>query len=270
MSIAFIGAGNMAGSLVNGLIESGTSPSEIAAADPIAKQLEKLSVLGVVTAANNDQAIKAVDVIVLAVKPQVIGQVLEALSGLTPNQLIISIVAGIDLRSLETWLPANQPIVRCMPNTPALLGAGMTGLFANSRVTDQQKALATHILEAVGEVAWVSKEAHLDAVTAVSGSGPAYFFLLMENMIAAGQKLGLDAELSKKLTEQTAFGAALMAQKSNVDPGTLRKNVTSLGGTTEAALNLMLAQDFPATVIDALSAAEKRAKELAVEFGAKS
>jgi|TARA_B100000768_G_scaffold180994_1_gene202475 pyrroline-5-carboxylate reductase len=270
VSIAFIGAGNMAGSLVNGLIESGTSPSEIAAADPIAKQLEKLSVLGVVTAANNDQAIKAVDVIVLAVKPQVIGQVLEALSGLTPNQLIISIVAGIDLRSLETWLPANQPIVRCMPNTPALLGAGMTGLFANSRVTDQQKALATHILEAVGEVAWVSKEAHLDAVTAVSGSGPAYFFLLMENMIAAGQKLGLDAELSKKLTEQTAFGAALMAQKSNVDPGTLRKNVTSPGGTTEAALNLMLAQDFPATVIDALSAAEKRAKELAVEFGAKS
>ena len=270
MSIAFIGAGNMAGSLVNGLIESGTSPSEIAAADPIAKQLEKLSVLGVVTAANNDQAIKAVDVIVLAVKPQVIGQVLEALSGLTPNQLIISIVAGIDLRSLETWLPANQPIVRCMPNTPALLGAGMTGLFANSRVTDQQKALATHILEAVGEVAWVSKEAHLDAVTAVSGSGPAYFFLLMENMIAAGQKLGLDAELSKKLTEQTAFGAALMAQKSNVDPGTLRKNVTSPGGTTEAALNLMPAQDFPATVIDALSAAEKRAKELAVEFGAKS
>jgi pyrroline-5-carboxylate reductase len=270
VSIAFIGAGNMAGSLVNGLIESGTSPSEIAAADPIAKQLEKLSVLGVVTAANNDQAIKAVDVIVLAVKPQVTGQVLEALSGLTPNQLIISIVAGIDLRSLETWLPANQPIVRCMPNTPALLGAGMTGLFANSRVTDQQKALATHILEAVGEVAWVSKEAHLDAVTAVSGSGPAYFFLLMENMIAAGQKLGLDAELSKKLTEQTAFGAALMAQKSNVDPGTLRKNVTSPGGTTEAALNLMLAQDFPATVIDALSAAEKRAKELAVEFGAKS
>jgi pyrroline-5-carboxylate reductase len=270
VSIAFIGAGNMAGSLVNGLIESGTSPSEIAAADPIATQLEKLSVLGVVTAANNDQAIKAVDVIVLAVKPQVIGQVLEALSGLTPNQLIISIVAGIDLRSLETWLPANQPIVRCMPNTPALLGAGMTGLFANSRVTDQQKALATHILEAVGEVAWVSKEAHLDAVTAVSGSGPAYFFLLMENMIAAGQKLGLDAELSKKLTEQTAFGAALMAQKSNVDPGTLRKNVTSPGGTTEAALNLMLAQDFPATVIDALSAAEKRAKELAVEFGAKS
>jgi pyrroline-5-carboxylate reductase len=270
VSIAFIGAGNMAGSLVNGLIESGTSPSEIAAADPIAKQLEKLSVLGVVTAANNDQAIKAVDVIVLAVKPQVIGQVLEALSGLTPNQLIISIVAGIDLRSLETWLPANQPIVRCMPNTPALLGAGMTGLFANSRVTDQQKALATHILKAVGEVAWVSKEAHLDAVTAVSGSGPAYFFLLMENMIAAGQKLGLDAELSKKLTEQTAFGAALMAQKSNVDPGTLRKNVTSPGGTTEAALNLMLAQDFPATVIDALSAAEKRAKELAVEFGAKS
>jgi pyrroline-5-carboxylate reductase len=270
VSIAFIGAGNMAGSLVNGLIESGTSPSEIAAADPIAKQLEKLSVLGVVTAANNDQAIKAVDVIVLAVKPQVTGQVLEALSGLKPNQLIISIVAGIDLRSLETWLPANQPIVRCMPNTPALLGAGMTGLFANSRVTDQQKALATHILEAVGKVAWVSKEAHLDAVTAVSGSGPAYFFLLMENMIAAGQKLGLDAELSKKLTEQTAFGAALMAQKSNVDPGTLRKNVTSPGGTTEAALNLMLAQDFPATVIDALSAAEKRAKELAVEFGAKS
>jgi pyrroline-5-carboxylate reductase len=270
VSIAFIGAGNMAGSLINGLLESGTSPREIAAADPMAIQLEKFAALGVVTANNNDQAVDGADVIVLAVKPQVTGAVLEALSGLKPHQLIISIVAGIDLRSLETWLPENQPIVRCMPNTPALLGAGMTGLFANSRVSDQQKASATHILEAVGEVAWVNEEAHLDAVTAVSGSGPAYFFLLMENMIAAGQKLGLDAELSRKLTEQTAFGAALMAQKNDVDPGTLRKNVTSPGGTTEAALNLMLAQGLPATVIDALSAAENRAKELAVEFGAKS
>ena len=133
MSIAFIGAGNMAGSLINGLLESGTSPREIAAADPMAIQLEKFAALGVVTASNNDQAVDGADVIVLAVKPQVTGAVLEALSGLKPHQLIISIVAGIDLRSLETWLPENQPIVRCMPNTPALLGAGMTGLFANSR-----------------------------------------------------------------------------------------------------------------------------------------
>ena len=157
MSIAFIGAGNMAGSLINGLLESGTAPSDIAAADPMATQLEKLAALGVITAANNDQAIESADVIVLAVKPQVTGDVLEALSGLKPNQLIISIVAGIDLRSLETWLPDNQPIVRCMPNTPALLGAGMTGLFANSKVADQQKASATHILKAVGEVAWVNE-----------------------------------------------------------------------------------------------------------------
>lgn len=270
MSIAFIGAGNMAGSLINGLIESGTAPSEIAVADPVATQLEKFSALGVSAAASNDSAVEVADVVVLAVKPQVTGRVLTQLSGLKPHQLIISIVAGIDLRSLEAWLPEKQPIVRCMPNTPALLGAGMTGLFANKQVSHSQKDSATHILSAVGEVAWVTKETHLDAVTALSGSGPAYFFLLMENMILAGQKLGLDAELSKKLTQQTAFGAALMAQNNDIDPGTLRKNVTSPGGTTEAALNLMLNEGLPATVIEALTAAENRAKELAVEFGAKS
>jgi pyrroline-5-carboxylate reductase len=270
VNIAFIGAGNMAGSLINGLLESGIAPSDIAATDPIPAQLEKLAPLGVQAATDNNQAVEFADVIVLAIKPQITGEVLKQILGLKPTQLVVSIVAGIDLRSLETWLPKDQPIVRCMPNTPALLGAGMTGLFANSRVDEQQKAAATRILSAVGEVAWVRNEADLDAVTALSGSGPAYFFMLMENMIAAGKKLGLDEELSTTLTLQTAFGAALMAKEDKANPGTLRQNVTSPGGTTEAALNVMIKEELPALLINAISAANGRAKELAVEFGAQT
>ena len=168
------------------------------------------------------------------------------------------------------WTSTEQPIVRCMPNTPALLGAGMSALYANHCCTERQRDIATQILDAAGNTLWVQEEGALDAVTAVSGSGPAYFFLLMEAMIDAGVGLGLDRDTAAKLTLQTAYGAALMARDADESPGVLRQNVTSPGGTTAAALEVMTEAGLPATINAALVAADKRAAELAVEFGGKS
>ena len=267
MTIAFIGAGNMAGSLIRGLQASGYLPGEIVAADPAQSQLDVLSALGIATTTDNARAVAEADIIVLAVKPQITGDVLQALPALRADQLVISIVAGIDTRSLGDWLPDQQPIVRCMPNTPALLGAGITGLFANSSVNDAQRQEAQDILNGVGSSVWVAEETQLDAVTAVSGSGPAYYFLLMESMVASARALGLDADASRKLVVETARGAALMACEPDADPATLRRNVTSPGGTTEAALNVMQEQGLPTTVDNALKAAKDRAEALALEFG---
>ena len=267
MTIAFIGAGNMAGSLIRGLQSSGTPAKNIIAADPAQTQLDALASLGIQTTTDNAVAVESADIVVLAIKPQITGDVLQQLPSLRRHQLVISIVAGIDMRSLQDWLPNEQPIVRCMPNTPALLGAGITGLFANASVNEDQRQEAQDILNGVGSSVWVADEAQLDAVTAVSGSGPAYYFLLMESMVASAQALGLDAETSRKLVVETAKGAALMACEPNADPQTLRRNVTSPGGTTEAALRVMQEQGLSATVESALEAAKNRAETLALEFG---
>ena len=270
MTIAFIGAGNMAGSLIRGLQTSGTPADQIIAADPAQAQLDALARLGIQTTTDNAVAVDTADIVVLAIKPQITGSVLQQLPPLQRHQLVISIVAGIDMRSLQDWLPNKQPIVRCMPNTPALLGAGITGLFANASVNDPHRHKAQDILNGVGSSVWVSEESQLDAVTAVSGSGPAYYFLLMESMVASALALGLDAETSRKLVVETARGAALMACEPNADPATLRRNVTSPGGTTEAALNVMQEQGLPTTVDNALRAAKDRAETLALEFGSKA
>lgn len=270
MKIAFIGAGNMAGSLIRGLQAGAVPAGDIIAADPAQGQLTALAELGVQTTTDNAVATASADIIVLAIKPQITGTVLGQLPSLSPHQLVISIVAGIDMSSLQDWLTQGQPIVRCMPNTPALLGAGITGLFANPAVSAQQRSAASQILDSVGSSVWVGEEAQLDAVTAVSGSGPAYFFLLMESMVASAQKLGLDAATSRQLVVETARGAALMACQPEADPATLRHNVTSPGGTTEAALNTMQAQGLADTVDAALRAARDRAETLAVEFGSKA
>ena len=267
MTIAFIGAGNMAGSLIRGLKTSGTPAGHIVAADPAQAQLNALANLGIKTTTDNAVAVDTADIVVLAIKPQITGSVLQQLPPLKRHQLVISIVAGIDMRSLQDWLPNEQPIVRCMPNTPALLGAGITGLFANSSVNDAQRQEAQDILNGVGSSVWVAEETQLDAVTAVSGSGPAYYFLLMESMVASARALGLDADTSRKLVAETARGAALMACEPDADPATLRRNVTSPGGTTEAALNVMQEQGLPTTVDNALKAAKDRAEALALEFG---
>ncbi len=268
-TITFIGAGNMASSLIAGLLKGGLPATALRVADPIAGQLIPHAANGIPTFADNNQALAGTDAVVLAVKPQVAAPVVETLA-LESKQLLISIVAGIDIDSLSAWSSARQPIVRCMPNTPALFGAGITALYANEHCTPEQKHHAMQILGAAGAVVWVEKESLLDAVTAVSGSGPAYFFALMEAMINTGERLGIPKAIVTQLTTQTALGAAIMARDSGDAPARLRENVTSPGGTTAAALAEFAARDFDGTVEAALQAANARAGELAHEFGAKS
>ena len=267
LRIAFIGAGNMAASLIHGVLARGAQAANIYVADPVPAQRERFGALGVATGDDNQAATSAAEVVVLAVKPQVAGEVVQNLA-LRADQLLISIAAGIDLASLAAWSATGQPIVRCMPNTPALLGAGMTALYANDNCSEAQRDAAQQVLNAAGETLWVDEEKLLDAVTAVSGSGPAYFFLLMEAMIDAGVQLGLPEQIAQRLTIQTAYGAAVMARDADDPPSRLRENVTSPGGTTAAALEVMGNADLPGTIRAALTAAERRAGELALEFGA--
>ncbi len=266
-TIAFIGGGNMARSLITGLISAGTEPERIVASDPLAEQRELLAGLGVRVCQDNDQAVDGAAVVVLAVKPQVLGSVLQGLGNLRETQLLVSIAAGVPLAAMAAWTSPRQPIVRCMPNTPALLGAGITALHANPAVDSAGRERAETVLGAVGRTLWVDEEAKLDAVTAVSGSGPAYFFLLMEAMIEAGVSLGLDTETATVLTLETAYGAALMARERSHPPATLRANVTSPGGTTAAALAAFEAAGTTRIVHQALRAACDRSRELAREFG---
>jgi pyrroline-5-carboxylate reductase len=263
---AFIGAGNMARSLISGLVGAGADPADIRAGDPLPAQRDAAAALGVTVTADNAAAVSGADIVVLAVKPQALRGVLSALP-IEPGQLLISIAAGVPLRALEAWAPAGTPIVRCMPNTPALLGAGITGLYGNAHVSAAQRRQADALLSAAGATVWVADEALLDAVTAVSGSGPAYFFYLMEAMIDAGEALGLDRATASALTLQTALGAARMACEGGDPPATLRANVTSPGGTTARALSILDAAEVDAAVRRAVMGAAERARELAEEFG---
>ncbi|MBJ2347319.1 MULTISPECIES: pyrroline-5-carboxylate reductase [Pseudomonas] len=266
--IAFIGAGNMAASLIGGLRAKGLDASMIRASDPGEETRKRVSAEhGIETFADNAQAIDGVDVIVLAVKPQAMKTVCEALRpNLQPHQLVVSIAAGITCASMNNWLGA-QPIVRCMPNTPALLRQGVSGLYATGQVSTGQRQQAEELLSAVGLALWLETEQQLDAVTAVSGSGPAYFFLLIEAMTAAGEKLGLPRETAAQLTLQTALGAAHMAVSSDVDAAELRRRVTSPAGTTEAAIKSFQAGGFEALVEKALGAAAHRSAEMAEQLG---
>jgi pyrroline-5-carboxylate reductase len=271
--IAFIGAGNMAASLIGGLRAQGVPAERIRASDPGAEQRAKVSAEhGIFICADNAEAVAGVDVIVLAVKPQVMKSVCQALAPhLTEGQLIVSIAAGIPCDSLERWLgeqaAAVPAIVRCMPNTPALLGQGVSGLYATARVSAEQRQQAEQLLSAVGVALWLDDEQQIDAVTAVSGSGPAYFFLLIEAMTAAGEQLGLPRATAAQLTLQTALGAARMALESEVDAAELRRRVTSPNGTTEAAIKSFQAGGFEALVHQALTAAATRSAELAEQLG---
>jgi len=272
-TIAFIGAGNMASAIMGGLIENGFQANNIWACDPSEDKLAELATtFGVQTTTNNADAALKADAVILAVKPQVMEAVLAPLqSALQERQpLIISVAAGINLQSLETWIGGQPAIVRCMPNTPALVGQGASGLFANDQVSADQKALASKMLDAVGISVWVNNESELDAVTAVSGSGPAYYFLFMEAMIEAGMKLGLSEETATSLTLKTALGAATMASSSELAPAQLRKNVTSPNGTTEQAI-LSFQNDALSNIVEkALKAANDRSVELCEELGAKN
>ena len=266
--IAFIGAGNMAASLIGGLRAKGLDAAQIRASDPGEETRARVSAEhGIETFADNAQAIDGADVVVLAVKPQAMKAVCEAIRpSLKPEQLVVSIAAGITCASMNNWLGA-QPIVRCMPNTPALLRQGVSGLFATAQVTAEQRQQAQELLSVVGIALWLDEEQQLDAVTAVSGSGSAYFFLLIEAMTAAGVKLGLPADIAAQLTLQTALGAAHMAVSSDVDAAELRRRVTSPAGTTEAAIKSFQAGGFEALVEKALGAAAHRSAEMAEQLG---
>ncbi|MEN2507193.1 pyrroline-5-carboxylate reductase [Stutzerimonas stutzeri] len=269
--IAFIGGGNMAASLIGGLRAQGLPASAICASDPGADRRTELhDAHGIDTFADNAQAVAGADVAVLAVKPQVMQTVCRDLAPhLQASQLIVSIAAGITCASLQQWLGADTPraIVRCMPNTPALLRQGVSGLFANAAVSDEQKRQAEQLLSAVGLALWLDREELIDAVTAVSGSGPAYFFLLIEAMTAAGEQLGLPRDTAAELTLHTALGAARMACESDVEAAELRRRVTSPNGTTEAAIKAFQAGGLEALVQQAMDAAARRSAELAEQLG---
>lgn len=276
-TIGFIGGGNMAASLIGGLINAGLSASKITVAEPGQAQRETLEKLyAVQTTADNDQTLHC-EIIVLAVKPQLLRQVcLQLDSQDSNNRLFISIAAGVTSTDINRWLSSDsnvsnngqQAIVRCMPNTPSLLQCGACGLFANQFVSDAQKQQAEQIMQAVGIALWVADESQLNAVTAVSGSGPAYFFLLMEAMQQAGENLGLRAEVAQQLVLQTALGAARMAVESGVSAAELRQRVTSKGGTTEQAILSFQAANYQQIVSDAVKAANDRSITLAEELGA--
>lgn len=268
--IGFIGGGNMANSLINGLITSGQSAQQIWVSDTDQQKLSSLATsLQVNTSATNNALLAEVDVVVLAVKPQAIAAVIKGstASFKQSDALIVSIAAGINQASLSQWLGDDKAIVRCMPNTPALVQTGATGLHANQNVTDEQHDLAENIMRSVGISVWVKNENELDAVTAISGSGPAYFFLLMEAMEKSALELGLTLDTARLLIEQTALGAAKIALESNESPGELRARVTSPGGTTEQAINTFNQGDLTGLVGKALQAAHDRSIQLAKELG---
>jgi pyrroline-5-carboxylate reductase len=267
--IGFIGGGNMASSLINGLIASGHAPEQIWVSDINPDTLSNLAKqLNVNTSANNDDIINAADVVVLAVKPQTLSAVAQSAAALIQQKksLVVSIAAGINQSSLSHWLGADTAIVRCMPNTPALVLTGATALHANDKVTAEQCDLAENILRAVGIALWVEDEAELDAVTAVSGSGPAYYFLLMEAMEKAALELGLSEETARLLVQQTALGAAKIALESNESPEQLRRCVTSPGGTTQRAIETFEQGGFTELVAKALHAARDRSIEMSKQM----
>ena len=267
--IGFIGAGNMAYALIKGLLNNGFDANQINISDPNEELLRnRESELKVTTYSDNASLLSNSDVIFFAVKPQVLSSVCLELKGIVKSKhLFVSIVAGIRSSDINRWLGGNFSLIRTMPNTPALFQSGVTGLFANEVVDNEQKSLVESILSSVGECFWVNEEKLIDAITAISGSGPAYFFLLMESMKQAGMALGLDEETANSLSIQTAYGASLMANKTGKDSRTLRSEVTSPNGTTQSAIESFQDQNFEGIVANATRAAYDRARELSNELG---
>ena len=268
-NITFIGGGNMAQALIGGLLARGLPATRITVSDPVEKIRLLLAEKDVHTTDDNLAAIRDADIVLLAVKPQYLANILKALKGQLEGKLVISIVAGAEISTIAYVLETER-VVRVMPNTPALVQTGAHGLFAKEAVTLQDRELASQVMASTGLTIWVNSEAQIDAVTAVSGSGPAYFFYMMESMIRAGKNLGLDEKVATALTLQTALGAAQMAITSSNTPAELRKNVTSPNGTTQAALEVFDRAQISQNIQAALAAAQKRSQELAQELSESS
>jgi pyrroline-5-carboxylate reductase len=270
MQLAFLGGGNMGRALIGGLLRRGTRPEQISVGESVESARQALARdLGITATADNLAAVANAELIVLAVKPQDAANVLASLQPiLKRNQpIVLSVAAGIRASALEGWCGPGIPVVRAMPNRPALVGAGVTGLYAPAHVGPTHRAAAERVMLAVGEVVWVPNEDAIDVVTALSGSGPAYFFLLAELMAQAACELGLEPQAARRLAVATLYGAGLLASSSDGDLARLRAEVTSKGGTTEAALRTMDAADLRGIVLRALDAATRRSQELAAQFG---
>ncbi len=269
MKIAFIGGGNMAAALIGGLVARDVAPASFVVVEPAALQRETLRErFGVVAIETADaDALQGTELCVLAVKPQQMRAAIDGLGPVLAHALVVSIAAGIRIGDLSRWLDGHRRIVRAMPNTPALIGRGVTGLFPLEGVAEVDRDLAARTLSSVGEVVWVDSEPALDAVTAVSGSGPAYVFLLMEAMQQAARTLGLDERQARALVLHTFAGASELALRSDEPVTALRARVTSKGGTTAAALEVFEASALRTVFVDALRAAERRGAELGEEFG---
>ena len=271
--VGFIGAGNMARSLAGGLIANGWPATRIIFSDPDVSQREAVKRrLGAKSYALNAEVSAQVQVLVLAVKPQVLHEIATEIAPVVRRSrpLVISIAAGIRIADLERWLGAKIPIVRAMPNTPALVGAGASGLFANALANRRMRATAETILRSTGVTAWVENERDLDVVTALSGSGPAYFLLVMEALEQAAVAEGLDRDTARLLTLETAYGSAKMALEGAEEPALLRARVTSPGGTTERAVGILTQGGVTALFAQAIRGATERAHELAEMFGRKA
>jgi pyrroline-5-carboxylate reductase len=268
--LAILGGGNMGRALVGGLLRRGTRPEHIFVGESFDKARDTLAAdFGIQATADNAAAVESAAIIVLAVKPQVAESVLTPLQPLfqRTRPLLVSIAAGIRVSALEGWCGSDVPVVRSMPNRPALVGAGATGLFAPEYVAGAHRIAAERVMQAVGEVVWVSTEDELDVVTALSGSGPAYFFLLAELMVQAAIELGLEPTAARRLAIATLHGAGQLVSASDGDLARLRAEVTSKGGTTEAAVRSLDSADFRGIVARALDAATRRSRELAAQVG---
>jgi len=266
LELTVLGAGNMGRALIGGLLRQGMRPEQIAVGDSFEAARTALSrEFGIAATPDNEAAIRNANLIVLAVKPQQAGSVLMPLAPQLQQRrpVILSVAAGIRIESLRSWCGADVPVVRAMPNRPALVGAGATGLFATPQTDASHREMAARVMQSVGEVFWVATEDALDVVTALSGSGPAYFFLLAEAMASAGVDLGLPAETARRLSIATLHGAGLLARAGDGDLARMRAEVTSKGGTTEAAVRVLQDAGFGDLVGRALAAAARRSRELA-------
>ena len=269
MKILFLGGGNMANALIGGMVKQGFTAADIHVIDPGAEARERLTTAYAVNChATAESAPASPDVLLLAVKPQQMKEAVAPLCGKLGSALVVSIAAGLDMAALSRWLGGHRKIVRCMPNTPALVGAGITGLCALPDVNDAEKAVADRVLRAVGSTVWIDDEGRMDAVTAISGSGPAYVFLFIEALQQAASDLGFSSEQGRQLAIETVQGAALLAAQSTEPASVLRERVTSKGGTTEAALRVMLERGVKDGIVAGCQAAEARGRELGELLGA--
>lgn len=270
LQLTVLGAGNMGRALIGGVLRHGMRAEQITVGESQDSARALLSrELGIAATADNAAAIHEANLIVLAVKPQDVSSVLAPLAAELQRRrpVVLSVAAGVRVEALQRWCGAGVPVIRAMPNRPALVGAGATGLFASAQVAAGDRSMAAQIMQSVGEVVWVATEDALDVVTALSGSGPAYFFLLAETLAQAGVALGLEPETARRLSVATLHGAGLLAHGSDGDLARLRAEVTSKGGTTEAAVRALQAAGFNEIIARAVEAAARRGRELAAQFG---